>query len=67
MDERSKKINEFLEEEVEKIIDFYSCQSDVNIDKENCEIEDIEEAFIKTLIGYIENKKKFKEGEELLN
>lgn len=67
MNERFKKMNKFLEEEIENIIDFYDYQKEDYRGKEKHEIEDLEELFIQTLIGYINQKKKFKEGDEFLN
>ncbi len=70
MDERSKVISEFLEEETEGIIDFYECgkKGCEGCDgREKYEAEEMEDIFIRTLIGYIEQKKKVKESGELLN
>lgn len=70
MDERSKVISKFLEEETEGIIDFYECEKkgcEGCDGREKYEAEEMEDIFIRTLIGYIEQKKKVKESGELLN
>ncbi len=67
MDKRTKEISEFIEKETEGIIDFYEYKKEGFDENERYESEEMEDVFIRTLIGYIEQRKKTKESGELLN
>ncbi|MCK4532966.1 hypothetical protein KAU39_04210 [bacterium] len=67
MNKRAKEISKFLEKETEGIIDFYEYQKEGFDENERYESEEMEDVFIRTLIGYIEQRKKTKESGELLN
>ncbi len=67
MDKRAKEISSFLEKETEGIIDFYEHQKEGFDENEKYEPDEMEDVFIRALIGYVEQRKKTKESGELLN
>ena len=67
MDKRAKEISRFLEKETEGIIDFYEYQNERFDENEKYESDEMEDVFVRALIGYIEQRKKTKESGELLN
>jgi hypothetical protein len=67
MNKRAKEISRFLEKETEGIIDFYEYQNEGFDENEKYESDEMEDVFVRALIGYIEQRKKTKESGELLN
>ncbi len=67
MDKRAKEISRFLEKETEGIIDFYEYQNERFDENEKYESDEMEDVFVRALIGYIEQRKKTRESGELLN